>query len=277
MQKPQLHTFIKAITTLRPIPTTPPHTFLPLRNPSESVIYLKNREIDAFIKRRNPNVALAVFHNTPLRDTVTYDLIISAFRQAGGTFSSNFLDSSFSKRFTSMINAYARNGMGKEGIAMLQAMTERGIKPDDVTFLCALNGCNHTGLVEEGRIVFESMKSLHGVDPDRRHFSCTMDLFCRAGLLHEAEEFLLQSQGKGEYFMWSSLLRSCRVHKNEEVGTKAAQVLVELDPDDPAVWLQASNFYAEIGKFDASRQIREVSLARKMTREIGHSLIEIRQ
>ncbi|KAH1198443.1 putative polygalacturonase [Glycine max] len=156
-----------------------------------------------------------------------------------------------------MINAYARNGMRKEGIAMLQAMTERGLKPDDVTFLCALNGCNHTGLVEEGRIVFESMKSLHGVDPDRRHFSCTMDLFCRAGLLHETEEFLLQSQGKGEYFMWSSLLRSCRVHKNEEVGTKAAQVLVELDPDDPAVWLQASNFYAEIGKFDASRQIRE--------------------
>lgn len=176
-----------------------------------------------------------------------------------------------------MINAYARNGAGKEGIAVLQAMIERGLKPDDVTLLCALNGCNHTGLVEEGRLVFESMKSLHGVDPDHRHFSCMVDLFCRAGLLHETEEFLLQSQGKGEYFMWSSLLRSCRVHKNEEVGTRAAQVLVELDPDDPAVWLQASIFYAEIGNFDASRQIREVALSRKMTREIGHSLTEIRQ
>nr|KYP72169.1 Pentatricopeptide repeat-containing protein At4g13650 family [Cajanus cajan] len=178
---------------------------------------------------------------------------------------------------TSMIKAYAQNGMGKEGIAVLEAMIERGLKPDAVTFLCALTGCNHTGLVEEGRTVFDSMKSIHGVDPDCRHFSCMVDLLCRAGLLHEAEEFLLQAPGKGDCFMWSSLLRSCRVHKNEEVGTRAAQVLVELDPHDPAVWLQASNFYAEIGNFDASRQIREVALARKMTREIGHSLIEIRQ
>ncbi|XP_027348126.1 putative pentatricopeptide repeat-containing protein At3g05240 [Abrus precatorius] len=179
--------------------------------------------------------------------------------------------------FTSMINAYARTGMGKEGIAVLQAMIEKGLKPDEVTFLCALTGCNHTGLVKEGRIVFDSMKSLHGVHPDRRHYSCMVDLLCRAGLLHEAEELLLQAAGKRDCSMWSSLLRSCRVHKNEEVGTRAAQVLIELDPDDPAVWLQASNFYAEIGKFDESRQIREVALARKMTREIGRSLIEIRQ
>ncbi|KAL2344351.1 hypothetical protein Fmac_005636 [Flemingia macrophylla] len=179
--------------------------------------------------------------------------------------------------FTSMINAYARNGMGKEGIAVLEAMIERGLKPDEVTFLCALTGCNHTGLVEEGRVIFDSMKSIHGVDPDRRHFSCMVDLLCRVGLLHEAEEFLLQAPGKGDCFMWSSLLRSCRVHRNEEVGTRAAQVLVELDPEDPAVWLQASNFYSEIGNFDASRQIREVGLARKMTREIGHSLIEVRR
>ncbi|KAJ1423064.1 Tetratricopeptide-like helical domain superfamily [Sesbania bispinosa] len=178
--------------------------------------------------------------------------------------------------FTSMINGYARNGMGKEGLAVLHAMIDKGLKPDKVTFLCALSGCNHTGLVEEGKIVFNSMKSLHGVHPDRRHFSCMVDLLCRAGLLHEAEELLLQAPGKRDCFMWSSLLRSCRVHKNEEVGTRAAQVLLELDPDDPSVWLQASNFYAEIGKFDASRQIREVGVARKMTREIGHSLIEIR-
>ncbi|KAK7250578.1 hypothetical protein RIF29_33097 [Crotalaria pallida] len=179
--------------------------------------------------------------------------------------------------FTSMINGYARNGMGKEGLAVLQAMTKKGQKPDSVTFLCALTGCNHTGLVEEGRIVFESMKSLHGIHPNRQHFSCMVDLLCRAGLLYEAEELLLQAPVKRDIVMWSSLLRSCRVHKNEELGTRAAQVLVELDPDDPALWLQASNFYAEIGKFDESRQIREFGLARKMTREIGRSLIEIKQ
>jgi len=179
--------------------------------------------------------------------------------------------------FTSMINGYARNGMGKEGLLLLHAMIEKGVKPDEVTFLCALTGCSHTGLIQQGRILFNSMKSLHGVHPDWRHFSCMVDLLCRAGLLHEAEEFLLKAQGKGDCFMWSSLLQSCRVYKNEEVGTRAAQMLVDLDPNDPAVWLQASNFYAEIGKFDESRQLRDVALARKMSREIGCSIIEIRK
>ncbi|KAL1365550.1 hypothetical protein HN51_013575 [Arachis hypogaea] len=178
--------------------------------------------------------------------------------------------------FTSMINGYARNGMGEEGLAVLQAMIEKGLKPDKVTFLCALTGCNHKGLVEEGKIVFDSMKSLHGIHPNRQHFSCIVDLLCRAGLLYEAEELLLLSPEKRDCVMWSSLLRSCRVHGNEEVGTRAAQALVELGSNNPAVLLQASNFYAEIGKSDASREIREVALARKMIREIGHSLIEIK-
>lgn len=179
--------------------------------------------------------------------------------------------------FTSMINGYARNGMGREGLELLQAMVEKGLKPDNVTFLCVLAGCNHSGLVDEGRLVFDSMKSLHGVHPDRQHFSCMVDLLCRAGLLYEAEEFLREAPEKVDCAMWSSLLRSCRVHKNEEVGRRVAKSIVELDPDDPAVWLQASNFYSEIGEFDTSVQIREVALARKMTWEIGRSLIEIRQ
>ena len=75
--------------------------------------------------------------------------------------------------------------------------------------------------------------------------------------------------------MWSSLLRSCRVHRNEMVGRRAAKILLELDPGDFAIYLQVSNFYSEIGEFETSMQIRELAMARKVTREIGHSLIEI--
>ncbi|XP_054810060.1 putative pentatricopeptide repeat-containing protein At3g05240 [Prosopis cineraria] len=178
--------------------------------------------------------------------------------------------------FTSMINGFARNGMGREGLELLQAMVEKGLKPDKVTFLCALVGCSHSGLVDEGRLVFNFMKSLHGVSPDRQHFSCMVDLLCRAGLLYEAEELLQKAHGEGDCSMWCSLLTSCRVHKNEEVGRRVAKIIAELGPNDPAVWLQASQFYSEIGDFDASMQIREVALARKMIWEIGRSLIEIK-
>ncbi|KAG2702003.1 hypothetical protein I3760_06G070300 [Carya illinoinensis] len=177
--------------------------------------------------------------------------------------------------FTSLINGYARNGMGREGLKMLQALVQKGLKPDRVAFLCALTGCSYSGLVKEGRLLFDSMKTLHGIDPDRQHYSCTVDLLGRAGLLDEAEELLQMAPGKGDGVMWSSLLRSCRVHGNEIVGRRVAKTLLEIEPEDPAVCLQVSNFYSEIGEFHTSTQLRKRAMSRKVTRKIGHSLIEV--
>ncbi|KAK8310517.1 hypothetical protein V6Z12_D02G191600 [Gossypium hirsutum] len=176
--------------------------------------------------------------------------------------------------FASIINGYARNGMGNESVSLLEAMIQKGLVPDKVTFLCVLNGCNHAGLLEEGKFVFNLMKS-YGICPERQHFSCMVDLLGRAGLVYEAEELLQQSPGGGDSVMWSSLLRSCGVHKNEIVGKRVAKVLMELGQDSFAIYLQVSNFYSEVGEFKASLQIRELAMARKVMREIGHSSIEL--
>ncbi|XP_057948569.1 putative pentatricopeptide repeat-containing protein At3g05240 [Malania oleifera] len=176
--------------------------------------------------------------------------------------------------FTSIMNGYAWNGMGREGLEMLKTMIQKGLKPDEVTFLCALTGCSHSGLIDEGRMVFHSMRYLHGIYPRRQHYSCMVDLLGRAGLLDEAEELLQQAPSRNDCVMWSSLLRSCRVHRNETVGRRAAKILMELEPLDPAAYLQASIFYSEIGDFGTSLQVREIAMAMKVRREIGRSLIE---
>ncbi|PON44839.1 Tetratricopeptide-like helical domain containing protein [Parasponia andersonii] len=175
--------------------------------------------------------------------------------------------------FTSIINGYAQNGMGSESLRLFQAMIQKGLKPDKVTFLCVLTGCNHSGLVKEGKMLFDSMKTLYGICPDRQHYSCMVDLLGRAGLIDEAEE-LLKKAPRGDSMMWSSFLRSCKAYKNELLGRRAAEVLMELEPENPAICLQVSNFYSEIGEFSTSIQIREPAMARRLTREIGHSLIQ---
>lgn len=178
------------------------------------------------------------------------------------------------KCFTSIINGYAQNGMGRESLNLFHAMIRKGLKPDKVTFLCVLTGCNHSGLVREGKVVFDALKSSYGVSPDRQHYSCMVDLLGRVGLLEEAKKLLEQAPGRGDATMWSSLLRSCRMHKNETLGRRAAEVLLELEPENPAIYLQVSSFYSEFGEFSTSLQIRELAVARKVAREIGHSLIE---
>lgn len=177
--------------------------------------------------------------------------------------------------FTSIINGYSRNGMGREGLDLLEVMIRKSLIPDKVTFLCVLAGCNHSGMVKEGQMVFNSMKTVYGIDADRRHYSCMIDMLGRAGMLDKAEELLQQTPGGGDCVMWSSLLRSCRVHGNEIVGRRVANILMELEPVDFAVYLQVSNFYSEIGEFEVSMQIRETALARRLTRKIGRSLFEV--
>ncbi|XP_019052340.1 PREDICTED: pentatricopeptide repeat-containing protein At1g74600, chloroplastic [Nelumbo nucifera] len=176
--------------------------------------------------------------------------------------------------FTSLITGYARHGMGREGLKMLETMIQEGLKPDAVTFLSVLMGCSHSGLVREGQLIFESMETIHAVYPDRRHYSCMVDLLGRAGLLEEAEVLLKCSPVKGDSVMWSSLLRSCIVHRNEKVGRRAAIALLELDPDNPAVLLQASNFYSEIGDTEMSMKIREYKETSEMRKGTGYSFIE---
>ncbi|MDD0148531.1 hypothetical protein PSY31_22860, partial [Shigella flexneri] len=82
------------------------------------------------------------------------------------------------------------NGLGVECLERLNAMTESGLKPDHVTYLNVLMGCNHSGLVDEGRSVFKRMQTHHGLKPERQHYSCMIDLLGRAGLVDEAVELL---------------------------------------------------------------------------------------
>lgn len=175
--------------------------------------------------------------------------------------------------FTSIINGYARNGLGRECLKLLEVMLQKGLKPDRVTFLCVLTGCNHSGLVEEGRKVFESMNTLYDIEPDQRHYSCMVDLLGRAGLVYEAEELLKLSYVKDNSFMWSSLLRSCRIHKNDVVGQRVAKRLMELEPGNSGVYMQVSNFYLEVGNSEMSMHYKEIGKARQLVREMGRSFI----
>lgn len=178
--------------------------------------------------------------------------------------------------FTSIITALARNGMGMGCLEMLDRMIRNGLKPDKVTFLSVLTGSNYSGLVEEARLLFYSMQTHYGLYPERQHYSCMVDLMGRAGLLDEVEQLLKDSPWEGDPVIWSSVLRSCRVHGNEQVGKRAAEILTEVDPDNPSGWLQASKFYSEIGDFETMKQCREIAVARKIRREIGQSSIEVR-
>ncbi|CAN8291699.1 unnamed protein product [Cochlearia groenlandica] len=178
--------------------------------------------------------------------------------------------------WTSIINGYARNGMGRDCVEMLREMDQMNLIPDEVTILSVLTGCGHSGLVEEGELIFDSLESKYGISPGRKLYACMVDLLGRAGLVEKAEKLLLKARGDADCVAWSSLLQSCRIHGNEAIGRRAAEVLMDLEPENSAVYIQVSKFYFEIGDFEISRRVREIAASRELMREIGYSSVIVK-
>jgi hypothetical protein len=53
------------------------------------------------------------------------------------------------------VNAYARNGMGSDAIALYRRMPEK--MRDTVSHVCVLNACSHSGLVDEAQAIFNEI------------------------------------------------------------------------------------------------------------------------
>ena len=69
-----------------------------------------------------------------------------------------------------MINGYASNNLGDEGLQLFEQMRNSGLKPTIETFLAVLSACASAEAVEEGFLHFESMKDEYGINPGTEHY-----------------------------------------------------------------------------------------------------------
>ncbi|KAE8690909.1 putative pentatricopeptide repeat-containing protein [Hibiscus syriacus] len=136
--------------------------------------------------------------------------------------------------WTALVSGYAQFGKADATIDLFQKMLAHGLKPDEVTFVGVLSACSRAGVVEKGYQYFESMVKDHGITPVIDHYSCMIDLLSRAGRLEEARCFINKMPMPPDAIGWSTLLSSCRLHGNFEIGKWAAASLQELEPHNPA-------------------------------------------
>ncbi|KAI9078682.1 hypothetical protein K1719_039362 [Acacia pycnantha] len=147
--------------------------------------------------------------------------------------------------WTSMIFGYALNGDGRQAICLFKEMMNLGISPNEVTFLGVLNACSHEGLLEEGCRYFEMMKDVYCIDPGPEHFTCMVDLYGRAGCLHEAKKFIFEHDISHLSSVWKSFLSSCQLHKNAEMGKLVSEILLQVAPFDAGAYILSSNMCAD--------------------------------
>lgn len=154
--------------------------------------------------------------------------------------------------WNTMMSALAQHGLGKNAVETYNIMVRSGMKPDRITFAVLLSACSHSGLLEEGVGLFESMTRDHGVFPDQEHCACFIDLLGRAGLSAEVVDQLSKMPVKPNNRVWNSS------HGNVAIGEKAAELLIKLQPNSSAAYMFLPSVRAALGRWDSAAEVRKL-------------------
>ncbi|XVE89477.1 hypothetical protein DITRI_Ditri19aG0204300 [Diplodiscus trichospermus] len=176
--------------------------------------------------------------------------------------------------WNSMLTAYAQHGLGREAVRWFQEMLRTGVVPNEVTFLCLLTACSRAGLLDQGQYYFKLMRD-YNIEPHISHYVTMVDLLGRAGLLDEAKRFIGEMPIKPTAAVWGALLGACRMHKNMELGTYAAERVFELDPHDSGPLVLLSNIYASAGRWSDAAKVRKIMKESGVKKEPACSWVEI--
>ncbi|KAI3706166.1 hypothetical protein L1987_76424 [Smallanthus sonchifolius] len=143
--------------------------------------------------------------------------------------------------FNTMIMVLGINGEGAEALKLFNQMGR--FRPDHVTYLSALCACNHSGMVDDGVKLFETMTKDGSVVPNIKHYGTMVDLLGRSGRLNEAYN-IINSIPITPDVLWQTLLGACKTYGNVEMAEKASRKLVEMGSHSDGEFVLLSNIYA---------------------------------
>jgi pentatricopeptide repeat protein len=175
--------------------------------------------VDMYIKCGALGKAREVFDETPIRNVVSWNALISG---------------------------YSQRGQCEEALACFRKMQTEGIFPDQVTFLSVLVACCHSGRVEEGEMYFQDMNEKCCLTPGIEHETCMVELYSEAGLFDKALKVVAE-MASCDYAMWCALLRACDKWGNVKVGRFAFEEAIQLDKSNSSAYACMSNIYACAG------------------------------
>ncbi|XP_050231177.1 putative pentatricopeptide repeat-containing protein At2g01510 [Mercurialis annua] len=206
--------------------------------------------VDMYAKCGSIKEAIKTFKEMPERNTISWNALISA---------------------------YAQNGDGDATRKSFDEMIRSGYQPDSVSFLGVLSACSYCGLVEEGLQYFNTMTKVYKVVRKREHFASMVDMLCRSGRFQEAENLIAEMPFEPDEIMWSSVLNSCRIHKNHDLAERAANQLFNMDVlRNAAPYIAMSNILSAAGQWDNVGKIKKAMRERGLKKLPAYSWVEIK-
>ncbi|KAM4083356.1 hypothetical protein ACB094_08G049600 [Castanea mollissima] len=176
--------------------------------------------------------------------------------------------------WNALLSGCAYHGYGRETVQLFEQMRRTHIKPDNTTFLAVLTACSHAGLQDKGLEYFNLMRNDFFLEPPQmEHYATIVDLFGRAGNLHEAEAFINSMPIEPGLTVYKTILSACQVHGNKEIALRSVKKILELCPNDPATYVLLSNVLETGGYWDDASKVRKLMCDSGVRKTPGSSWI----
>ncbi|KAK4778217.1 hypothetical protein SAY87_018404 [Trapa incisa] len=179
---------------------------------------------------------------------------------------------------TSMIVGAAEYGLGKSALELLAEMARRNLQPNDVTFVGILHACSHSGLVDKGLECLDLMHQKYGIQPDSRHYTCVVDMLCRAGRIDQAYQLAKSMKivrPEEGALLWGTVLSASKLLGRLDIAREASCWLVRTHHQVAGAYVAMSNTYVSLGDWTNSENIRTKMKSEGVKKDPGCSWVEI--
>ena len=168
-------------------------------------------------------------------NTILGTTLVDMYAKCGDIDSSEMIFRSLQPKdvlaWNTVISGMAMHGHAHNALKLFDEMCHRGPPPDDITFTAVLSACSHSGLVDKGRELLNSMEMTYKIEPKVEHYGCLIDLLARAGLLEEALDVIKNMPMAPNPGAWGAFLGGCKIHGNVHLAEAAGMNLLKLQPD----------------------------------------------
>ena len=195
-----------------------------------------NALVDMYAKCGAPTKAQQVFDELPMRDVVSWTVLIAG---------------------------YAQVGHDDIVIDLFNKMIGESINPDLITCTIVLNACSHSGQLDKGEMYFKAMYSSYGIASTLHLCTCIVDMFGRAGQFSKIV-LVIEKMPTSDYLpTLTTLLGACHKWGNVELGRLAFEHIVQLDEKHCSAYVLMSNIYVSVDMLEEAKTIETLRVKNK--------------